>query len=149
MADFRELSSNSHLYRHFFEFISSNLSELEFKRAFRMSRRSFRCLSAALALKLQKYDAQGASSSAGTIDVDCQLAMLSRTLVGAQYSSIMIFFGVSRPTIIRCLSDVSAAILDTLSLSRIPETEMAYSSVAAAFPTSRTSNNPIKFAWVP
>eukprot|EP00171_Calliarthron_tuberculosum_P002194 IDg2194t1 len=99
MGDFRVRSGNRVLHRRSFDFIAANLNEVEFKRAFRMSFCSFHRLRDALAPKLQRNEAQGARSSAGSIDVASQLGIFLRTLAGAQYIDIMLCFGVSRSTV--------------------------------------------------
>ena len=69
-ADFRARQRNRIFDRRSFEIVSNNLTEFEFKRAFRMNLGTFRNLCQILDPLLRKDKVQGARSSAGVLNVE-------------------------------------------------------------------------------
>lgn len=131
-------------FRRSFASVTVNLGEEEFKRAFRMSRQSFKLLCCALKPELQRNEDMGMRSSAGAIEVDVQVGLFLRVLANAQYLDIMMLFGISRPTVYQCTRSVCDAVLKVLPLKGLPTIEIERRKTANSFATSRSPSNPIK-----
>ncbi len=71
-------AGNKRLHRRSLIFISLNLDDHEFKRAFRMTRASFENLCRKLGPLLQRDELQGARSSSGAISVNTQITIFVR-----------------------------------------------------------------------
>ena len=139
----RERIANRLLVRRSFSFVTMNLNNCEFTRAFRMSKTSFKNLSCLLQPHLFCNEGKGMRSSSGSIEIGIQVAGFLRTLAGAQHCDIMICFGISRPTAYQCLKRVCQAVILCLPLPGILRREADRVRVAAEFSSSRVARNPL------
>ena len=81
----RERAANRLLVRRSSSFVTMNLNNFEFTRAFRMSKTSFETLSYLLKPHLFRNEDMIMRSSSGSIEIGVQVAVFLCTLAGAQY----------------------------------------------------------------
>lgn len=127
-----------------FTTVTENLTNEEFKCAFRMRRRTFLILLERLKPHLLRDAKQGRCSSGGVIQPAVRLAMTLRMLAGGSYHDQMMCWRVGRSVTFKVFLETLKAIRIELEMPGIPfndETELE--SVANKFQLSRGRPNPL------
>ena len=107
-------------FRVTFQIIVSNLSDAEFRRAFRVSKTSFQRLLNALSLALDRDVNQARRSSGGEVESAVRLAVTLRMLAGGSYHDQMLSFNLGRSTVFQIFHDTISAIVKTLKMPGVP-----------------------------
>jgi hypothetical protein len=120
------------------------LHDVEFHRAFRMSRGSFDRLLSKLGPELTRDQSQGLRSCGGSIEPACRLAIAVRILAGASYVDIMLAFRLAKSTVYAVFKETILAIGATMQLPGIPfDDEVALRKCSIQFITLRNPPSPL------
>lgn len=128
--------------------LASCYDDFTFRRAFRLSRRSFSRLVDKLKPALKVDESMACRSSGSAISAEVCVAVMLRVMAGASYLDLIMMFGVSRSMIYECFDNVTYAALRELPLQGFPKSEPELTEAACAFKIARKHLNPIHAAWV-
>lgn len=130
--------------RQTFEKVTEHLSDMEFRRAFRMARVSFYKLLRLLRHHLHRDELQAARSSGGVISPSLRLAVTLRLLAGGSYLDQMLSFRVGRSTVFAIFKETIHALFQELKMPGIPRSEVeGLQKLADEFQRSRGAVSPL------
>eukprot|EP00171_Calliarthron_tuberculosum_P002445 IDg2445t1 len=132
-------------YRPSFQTITTGLNDVEFRRAFRISRPSFDKLVCMLHCHLIRDAERASRSSGGAISPSLRLAITLRLLSGGSYLDQMISFHVGRSTVFAVFKETVLAIMKVLKMPGVPLTNFEkLLQLANDFQNSRVCPSPIR-----
>lgn len=127
-----------------FESRTAYLSDTEFHRAFRLSRRAFDKLVVLLHPYLVRDEAQAKRSSGGAIEPAMRLGITLRMLSGGLHHDQMISWCIGRSTTYAVFKDTTCSINTVMSMPGVPlRDESKLQALANEFSSSRALPNPL------
>jgi hypothetical protein len=114
--------------------VTRGLHDVEFHRAFRMSRGSFDRLLSKFGPALKRDYRQGRRSCGGSIEPSCRIAIAIRILAGASHVDVMLAFRSAKSTVYAVFKETVLTIGATMQLVGIPfDTEVALRTCSIQF----------------